>query len=184
MPTGDLAHFKDKFKEDTAQNQTGFGQRIKNTILKKMGKISIVEKPFEAKTILKRSMYFKNSRFRDILMEMAVGLNENAINNFLDNIDDIEVLFTAMSPSVVKLFEDSFKLTRFTQGIKNADWRQGDILEVIGTQSSIIMEKDANTAILKSQSKTFGNAGNVQNRQVEAKMLQIDWIFADCSSKT
>jgi len=46
------------------------------------------------------------------------------------------------------------------------------------------MEKDANTAILKSQSKTFGNAGNVQNRQVEAKMLQIDWIFADCSSKT
>lgn len=56
-------------------------------------------------------------------MEMAIDLKENAINNFLDNIDDIQVLFTAMSPSVVKLFENGFKTTRFTKGIKNADWR-------------------------------------------------------------
>lgn len=94
-------------------------------------------------------MYFKNSRFRDILMDMALMCQENAINNFLDNIEDIKLLFTSMSPSTVKLFENGFKITRHTESIKNADWKHGDNLVVIGAQSSVIMEKDANKLIKK-----------------------------------
>ena len=94
-------------------------------------------------------MYFKNSRFRDILMDLALMCQENAINNFLDNIEDIKLLFTSMSPSTVKLFENGFKITRHTESIKNADWKQGDSLVVIGAQSSVIMEKDANKLIKK-----------------------------------
>ena len=69
-----------------------------------------------------------------------------------------------MSPSTVRLFENGFKTTRHTEGIKNADWRQGDTLEVIGAQSSVIMEKDANKLITKRQKKLFSEEGNIQNR--------------------
>ena len=54
-----------------------------------------------------------------------------------------------MSPAIVRLFEHAFKQTRFTEDIKNADWRIGDTREVIGQQSSVVMEKDANRMIQK-----------------------------------
>ena len=69
---------------------------------------------------------------------------ENAINNFVDNLDDIKILFTSMSPAVVDLFEESFKKTRFTDEVSNVDWRIGDAMEVIGSMSSVIMEKEIN----------------------------------------
>ena len=94
-------------------------------------------------------------------MDLALMCQENAINNFLDNIDDIEVLFTSMSPATVKLFENGFKTTRHTESIKNADWRQGDNLVVIGAQSSVMMEKDANKLIQKLQKKLFSDEGNI-----------------------
>lgn len=50
-------------------------------------------------------------------MELAMLSKENAINNFVGNLDDIEILFKAMSPSVVHLFDSAFKVTRFTEGI-------------------------------------------------------------------
>ena len=84
------------------------------------------------KSILKKSLYFTNARFRESLMELAMMSRENAINNFVENLDNIKILFTSMSPSVAHLFENAFKRTRFTEDIKNADWRIGDSLEVIG----------------------------------------------------
>ena len=148
MPTGDLANFKDK-DNITGKKKEKCCRRLKQYCLEKCGRGENEQKELEAKSIQKKSMYFKNSRFRDILMELALLCQENAINNFLDNIEDIEVLFTSMSPSTVRLFENGFKTTRHTEGIKNADWRQGDTLEVIGAQSSVIMEKDANKLITK-----------------------------------
>ena len=53
-------------------------------------------------------------------------------------------------------------------------------MEVIGLQSTAIMEKDANSAITERQRKCIKGDENVQNRPVVAKMLPIDWIFAQC----
>ena len=80
-------------------------------------------------------------------MEMAMLCKENAINNFVENLEDIKVLFVSMSPAVVAQFENAFKSTKFTESVQNADWRIGEQLEVIGQMSSIIMEKDANKQI-------------------------------------
>ena len=65
-------------------------------------------------------------------MRMAMLCRENALNNFVQNLDDIQILFSSMSPAVVKLFENAFKRTKFTEAIKNVDWRLGDRQEVIG----------------------------------------------------
>lgn len=130
MPTAELANFKDKHNVKDKEKKARWFQRLLSFICCKGGDEQEV---FESKAICKKSMYFKNSRFRDILMEIALLCRENAINNFVENIDDIEVLFTSMSPSTVKLFENGFKTSRHTEAIKNADWRQGDTLEVIGS---------------------------------------------------
>jgi hypothetical protein len=50
--------------------------------------------------------------------------------------------------------------------------------------TSIIMEKDLNKLIVKNQKKSFlSDSSEVQNRQVETLMLQIDWIFRQCPGK-
>lgn len=66
-----------------------------------------------------------------------------------------------MSPSVVALFEDSFKKTRFTDEITNADWRIGDDMEVIGSMSSVVMEKEVNKYIKKQQKRILSEEGDV-----------------------
>lgn len=67
MPTGDLANFKDK--ENIAGKKK---EKWYTRCLKKCGRGENESTQFEAKSIQKKSMYFKNSRFRDILMELAL----------------------------------------------------------------------------------------------------------------
>ena len=116
MPTSDLAHSKDKLNKKKSQ-----GILSKNNCCKKITNIAAIMKysPIMStgnnfKCILKKSLNFTNARFRESLMEMSMMCRENAINNFVENQDDIQILFKSMSPSVVALFEDSFKRTRFT----------------------------------------------------------------------
>ena len=67
--------------------------------------------------------------------------------------------------------------------MQNVDWRLGESLEVIGQMSSVIREKEVNNLIKQRQKRMFGGASDVQNRNVVARMLQIDWIFAGHSRK-
>ena len=155
MPTGDLSHFKDKYsrekqleKERRAMMQSWW-KRVKGHCRKLLGDGPVDDAAGGFKSIQKKSLHFQNSRFREHLMDMAMLCRENAISNFVDNLDDIQILFIGMSPAIVRLFEHAFKQTRFTEDIKNADWRIGDTREVIGQQSSVVMEKDANRMIQK-----------------------------------
>lgn len=61
-------------------------------------------------------------------MEIAMMCQENSVNNFVDNLQDIKILFDSMSPAVVEFFENGFNETRFTKTIKNLDWKQGEQL--------------------------------------------------------
>ena len=107
------------------------------------------------KSILMKSLHNNNSLFRENLIEMALLCGENSIDDFVDNLADLEILFNSFSPSEQKLFDKPFKKTRFTEQIKNADWKIGDNLEVIGRMSSVIKEKEANDQIKKRQKKFF-----------------------------
>ena len=55
-------------------------------------------------------------------MEIAMLCQENSTKDFVENLDDIKILFTSMSPSVVEFFENGFSTTRFSRKIKNLDW--------------------------------------------------------------
>ena len=47
-------------------------------------------------------------------MELAMLCDENSINDFVDNLEDIKILFVSMSPAIVAQFENAFKRTKFT----------------------------------------------------------------------
>ena len=44
------------------------------------------------KSILKKSVYFTNVRFRDILMEIAMKSKQTTIAHIVDNLDDLRYL--------------------------------------------------------------------------------------------
>ena len=79
---------------------------------------------------------------------------ENSINNFIDNLSDIKILFTSMSPAVVEFFQNGFNETRFTKRIRNLDWTMGKPMKVIGRMGSVMTEKQANYIV------TNGNPGS------------------------
>ena len=80
-------------------------------------------------------------------MEIAMLCQENSVNNFVDNLQDMKILFSSMSPAIVEFFENGFNETRFTKQIKNLDWKLGESLQVIGQMSSAISEKKANLLV-------------------------------------
>ena len=41
------------------------------------------------KTITKKSLHFRCSRYRECLMEIAMLCEENQISNFIDNVSDL-----------------------------------------------------------------------------------------------
>jgi len=53
---------------------------------------------------------------------------ENSIIDFVQNLEDIKILFTSMSPATVEFFSNAFNTTRFTNNIRNLDWRLGETL--------------------------------------------------------
>ena len=56
-----------------------------------------------------KSLHNNNSLFRENLIEMALLCGENSIDDFVDNLADLEILFNSFSPSEQKLFDKPFK---------------------------------------------------------------------------
>ena len=105
---------------------------------------------------------------------------ENQINDFVENLEDIEILFKSMSPATVEFFQNAFNQTRFTKRIKNLKWRMGDRLKVFGTQSSVVNEKIAALGISKrnEENDEKDSSTTAEYRQVMVKKLTLDWVHA------
>jgi len=103
---------------------------------------------------------------------------ENSIIDFVQNLEDIEILFTSMSPATVDFFQNAFNTTRFTNTVKNLDWKLGDTMQVFGGQYSAIDEKVAESLINDGKPKAE-ESEEIQNRQVVMKMLSLDWVHAN-----
>ena len=74
------------------------------------------------KTICNKTLWFKNSRFRECLMEISLLCQETSFGTFADNIDALNVLLKSNSHSVLELMENGFNTNKFTERIKNIDW--------------------------------------------------------------
>ena len=144
LPTSDFLHYKDKRlnKEGEAlsvrerriyeleQRHVGRCGKMINWMKKKIGigrkKMSNSDIGF--KPVQKKCLHFRSARFRESLMEIAMLCQETDVSNFVENLEDIQILFTSMSPAIVEFFENGYNSTRFTKKIKNLDWRLGDNL--------------------------------------------------------
>ena len=51
---------------------------------------------------------------------------------FVEDLEDLSILFEQMSPSVSAFFEDCFLETEFCQNVQNADWKTGEPYVVFG----------------------------------------------------
>ena len=129
------------------------------------------------KGIRQKSLHFKSSRFRENLMEISMLTQENSLTDFVQNLGDMQILFTSMSPATVEFFQNSFNTTRFTRVVRNLDWRLGDTLKVIGTPSSAMTAGLAGKLLYGDKQKGT-ESEDVQNRQVITKMLSLEWVTA------
>ena len=112
--------------------------------------------------------------------------NEIAISSFVDNIDDIKILFASMSPQVTKLFEIGFSESLYCKRVKHAEWKSRSsgifgtdvsTLEVFVRASSIIDETVTNCHVKENQRVSFSK--ELTKRQVSVRMLKTDWVFRD-----
>ena len=154
LPTADLKRDKDKDKE-VIQIVFGFFNKLKKFLLcHKNYKIPIGSMGF--KSIMAKSIHFThNARYREVLMEIANQCKENTITNFVNNIDDIKILFQSITPAVHEFFEDGFIETGFTTNVKNAEWQKERTLEVFEGNSVIISENKANKKLAKQKESAF-----------------------------
>ena len=66
---------------------------------------------------------------------------------YIENQDDLAIIFDNGSQYVTAFLEDCYLETEFCTDVKNADWQAGENLFVFGKNSSIIREKEANIEI-------------------------------------
>ena len=107
-------------------------------------------------------------------MEIAMLCQENCISTFVENQQDIRLLINSMTPATVEFFENAFNETRFTKEIKNLQWQVGNPMEVVGQKSQVVTEMIIATALKQD----LDQDEETQSRQVVAKMLPLEWVFA------
>lgn len=180
LPTGDLRHRLYKLDEGSSEKEV---KRTCTSYLLPAWVRKLLSIPYQAsqsgsgfKSIVKKSLHFANTRFRENLMEIAMLCRENCIATFVENQHDITLLFNSMTPATVEFFENAFNQTRFTKSVKNLQWQVGTQMEVVGQKSQVFNESIA-AAQLKNV-KTKDNDDEIQSRQVIAQMLPIEWVFA------
>ena len=69
-----------------------------------------------------KSVHFKSTKYRDILIKLSLLCEETEITGFVDSIDDLEILMSNSNPITKELFEAAFTETRYTKKIDTADW--------------------------------------------------------------
>lgn len=82
-------------------------------------------------------------------MEIATRCNENTIENFVCNIDDLSILFDELSPAVIEFFENGFIRTERTKKVKNCSWALKHKRMVFPGNTSIINEQIADDIVSK-----------------------------------
>ena len=92
------------------------------------------------RSILHKSVNYPNTRFRDILMSTTMLSRENTLSMFVDNLNELSILFETMSPVVHDFFSNCFLQTEFCNSVSNIDWKTGEGLHVFGRNSQIINE--------------------------------------------
>jgi hypothetical protein len=127
-------------------------------------------------SILKKSIHFNNSRYRDILMSITLMSKENTVGMYIENLQDLAIIFDQMSPYVANFLEDCYLETDFCDNVQNADWHAGDDMKVFESNSSIINEQAANKEITDGDIGSGKGTGR-QNRQISLKMLRVEFIF-------
>ena len=59
-------------------------------------------------SLLRRSLHLSNSRFKEVLMDIATWTGHNALGLFVDSLNDLEILFNSPSPIVLNFLEHCF----------------------------------------------------------------------------
>ena len=63
-------------------------------------------------------------------MSITLMSKENTIGMYIENQEDLAILFDQMSPYVSNFLEDCFLETEFCENVQNADWKAGEPLFV------------------------------------------------------
>ena len=81
-------------------------------------------------------------------MEISMMSQSSTISNFVGSLDDIQVLFNQLSPTVIEFFKNGFRETHQTEKVQNANWLiNGPRYKVFERRTSMITEEEVNLEI-------------------------------------
>ena len=76
-------------------------------------------------SLLRRSLHLSNSRFKEVLMDIATWTGHNSLGLFVDSLNDLEILFNSPTPQVIGFLENCFWRTPYCFQVENVEWRSG-----------------------------------------------------------
>ena len=68
-----------------------------------------------------KSVHYKSTKYRDILIKMSLLCEETELTSFVDSIDDLEILLIQANPVTNSLLEKAFTATRYCDDIETVD---------------------------------------------------------------
>ena len=117
-----------------------------------------------------KSMYFKNTRFRENLIKISSMCGETELSSFVNNIEDIEVLFNSTTPNVLELLDNCFNQNTYCMEVDNLNWPTEDSIMVVGSMDTV-PNKD------KIQGEIYSSGKELSNKIIETNLLNIGWVY-------
>ena len=108
------------------------------------------------------------------------------MNSFCANLEDLETIFESMTPVVAEFLDNAHTSTIYSDRIENLNWYKGVERKVIGNKTTMINQGGATSEVQRGSNVISCGAKDskkIQNRQVEAKVMNLSWLHAAYKGK-
>ena len=104
-------------------------------------------------SILKKSIHFKDDRFRDSLILITqLAADDNRLSLYVNNLNDLKKMFETLTPILAVFLDDCFYYTEFSKNITEVPWLKGEQCFVFSWPRSFIEKRDATREITENTS--------------------------------
>ena len=117
----------------------------------------------------------------EYLIQFADVAEDISIETFVDSLDELKIMFKALSPIVVRYFEQAFVQSKECTAIQRVEWveQAKNVASrgiVVNKSNSYITVEDIETGAFEKR-KRIVRETNKRYREVSVRMLRTDWVF-------
>lgn len=95
-------------------------------------------------TVLSRSLWNKDSNYKECLMKIALLSKEVEMQHLLQDFRDTDMMVQEVTPTVLRFLANSFIENQFTRRIRNVKMKENDRIILKFSNSSSLREREFN----------------------------------------